>query len=322
MARETLQELVSRHAATPANLEARYQGALLGLAVGNMLGVPVEFRTKSELLRRYPAGLREIDPSMRAEPWDDDLAQAIVLAEATGEGDDYDLDDLAAALVRWRRENGLGIGGLTRRVLTAIESGTPPSDAAREVWERTGARDAGNGAVMRCPPVAMRWRRDGEALVRNALISSVVTHYDPRCRWSTAVTATVIAIALSGRTVDLEELAETAASSGAPEECVAAMLAAIPTDIHEMLLDGDDQGFTLHAMRVGLRCMASPASFEETLVRVVMQGGDTDTNGAVAGAVMGARLGVDAIPSRWLAYVPNRDYINSLAERLLVLANA
>jgi ADP-ribosylglycohydrolase len=51
-----------------------------------MLGVPVEFRTKSELMRRYPTGLRDIDARLRTTPWDDDLAQAVVLAEAASDG--------------------------------------------------------------------------------------------------------------------------------------------------------------------------------------------------------------------------------------------
>ncbi|MFA5890847.1 MAG: ADP-ribosylglycohydrolase family protein [Actinomycetota bacterium] len=79
----TLQALVDRYAGiTPPDLAARHEGAMLGLAVGNLLGVPVEFDTKARLAARYPDGLREIASSLRDEPWGDDLAQAIVLAEA------------------------------------------------------------------------------------------------------------------------------------------------------------------------------------------------------------------------------------------------
>lgn len=317
----TLQDLVSHSAHVhPSDMPARYEGALLGLAVGNMLGVPVEFRTKSTLKREYPTGLREIDPRLATEPWDDDLAQAVVLAEAASDGGDFDVGDLAKRLVVWQRENGRGIGRLTSQVIDLLEAGVSAADAARQAWERTGATNAGNGAVMRCAPVALRWRRDGEALVRNALTSAIVTHYDPRCRWSTAVTATAIALALSVSSVELEDVAGAAAASGAPDACVAAIRAVSRADIHEMLLDGDDQGFTLKAMQIGLRCLYAPGGFEDTLVQVVMQGGDTDTNGAVAGAVMGARLGVEAIPSRWVECVPHAVYVSNLAGRLITLA--
>jgi ADP-ribosyl-[dinitrogen reductase] hydrolase len=317
----TLADFVNQSASeTPADLRLRYEGAMLGLAVGNLLGVPAEFRKKGELEHLHPEGLREINERLRTEPWDDDLAQAILIAEAAGEGADLHLDDLAKRLVRWHEENGSGIGMLTRQVLQALESGVPAADAARLAWEDSGRNSAGNGAVMRCAPVALRWRRDGEGLARNALTSSSITHHDPRCQWSTAVMVSAIAVTLSGGSVDLEDLADAANASGAPSECVAAIRVLPGTGIDQVPLDGADQGYTLKAMQVGLWCLSQDAGFDETVLRVVMQGGDADTNGAVAGATMGARLGVEAIPSRWLACVPQASYISSLADRLHILA--
>ena len=66
-----------------------------------------------------------------------------------------------------------------------------------------------------------------------------------------------------------------------------------------MKLDGRDMGYTLKAMQVALWCAYEATDFEEALIAVVSAGGDTDTNGAVAGAVLGARFGNDAIPPRW-----------------------
>ena len=74
------------------------------------------------------------------------------------------------------------------------------------------------------------------------------------------------------------------------------------TDItapEEIGLDGWDVGFSVKAIQLALWCAGRAVDFEEALIAVVNAGGDTDTNGAVAGAVLGARFGLDAIPRRW-----------------------
>jgi hypothetical protein len=75
-------------------------------------------------------------------------------------------------------------------------------------------------------------------------------------------------------------------------------------------------GYTLKAMQVGLWALRQKLSFKEVLVEVVEAGGDTDTNGAVAGAVMGARVGLSGIPPRWRDNIRDPDYLIELADRL------
>ncbi len=79
-------------------------------------------------------------------------------------------------------------------------------------------------------------------------------------------------------------------------------------------------GYTLKAMQVGLWCATQASDFEDALVAVVSAGGDTDTNGAVAGAVLGARFGLKAIPRGWrerLAEIRHgREPLDELADRL------
>ena len=69
-------------------------------------------------------------------------------------------------------------------------------------------------------------------------------------------------------------------------------------------------------MQMGLWAAWAPLSFEDALIQVVSAGGDTDTNGAVAGAVLGARYGATAIPARWLAGVPELATIGELGHAL------
>jgi ADP-ribosyl-[dinitrogen reductase] hydrolase len=152
-----------------AELRRAYHGAMLGLAVGNALGAPVEGAPGELVRRRFPDGVRDISHHERERPWDDDVAQAVLLAEALLANGSLDLDDLAARLLEWFRAGGRGIGWLTHQVVTRLAAGGPAAEAARRAWEDSGRSAAGNGAVMRCAPVALRWRQDPERLLSEAL---------------------------------------------------------------------------------------------------------------------------------------------------------
>src|SRR5262245_61055800 len=299
----------------------RYRGTLLGLAVGNTLGLPVEGWPSSEVRWRYPGGLREIDPEEMKLPWDDDLAQAVILAEAILEHDTLRNDDLAARLMEWFESNGRGMGGQTRAVLHALRQGKLPSEAARLVWERDGGQPAGNGAVMRCAPVAMRWPDDRARLLEETSNSCRVTHHDPRCSWSAFAVNLAVAEGLHGRTASIEWIGDTMEEAGVGAHTLRAVREASGRTMERLRLDGTTMGFTLKAMQAGLWCLEHAEDFEESLVAVIHAGGDTDTNGAVAGAIMGAIHGAGAIPERWTSPIGRADQLVSLADRLYERAN-
>lgn len=302
-------------------LEDLYRGVLLGVAAGNCLGIPAESMDRPSLLRRFPGGLQEVDRREKSLPWDDDLAQTVILAEAFLEHGQMDLDDLGRRLVRWARENGRGMGNLTRRVIRELESGTPASAAARRVWEGDGdprGRPAGNGAVMRCAPVALRWRMDSPRLVIDSATSALVTHYDPRCVWSTVAFNCALEASLRGSPPDLGRLANSLDEVDAPSEVgetirkvQSAALADLDLDAHA------DWGYTLKAMQAGLWCLLQEGTFEKILIDIVNAGGDTDTNGAVAGAALGSRFGASGIPPRWLDNIRETDRLVMLSDALL-----
>ena len=295
----------------------RYRGALLGLAAGNALGDPVEGFSATDIFDAIPGGVRDIHPSNRGVPWDDDVAQAIELGEELLTVP-FEPDAFLQRLVRWMEESGRGMGRQTYQVLMRAKAGGRTTDAARAVWERSGRNAAGNGAVMRCAPVGLRWRRDPLRLVEDAGHSARVTHYDPRCVWTTVAVCAVIAHALAGSHWTLHELADGLAGVGAPGEVCDAVRQAATSDLAGLRLDEpDSMGYTIKAMQVGLWVFINAADFESALLEVVNAGGDTDTNGAVAGAVLGARFGAGAIPARWLDQLFDGTEMESLADRLL-----
>jgi len=319
-----VEEVVSDSAAAEVpvpvspTLTSRYRGTLLGVAAGNGLGLPAEGRSRQWIRGKFPAGLTELSPDLRNRPWGDDLAQTVMLVQALLDRPGLDSDDLAQRLLAWASADGDGIGVQTLAVVREIESGTPAADAAREVWERSGRRAAGNGAVMRCSPVALAWRRSGIRLVEESERSALVTHHDPRCVWSAIALNVALARALSGASVNIPRLSELLGLAGAPDAVTRAVRLSDGAEIEAFALDDrDGMGFTLKALQVGLWCLWQPANFEGVLVQVVSQGGDTDTNGAVAGAVMGSRVGVEGIPQRWVASIAQSERLTTLADRLL-----
>ena len=312
-------------------LSDRARGVMLGLAVGNLLGLPMEGCWYGEIDLEYPNGVLDIDPYEAHSPMDDDLAQAVDLGEALLEEGDC-VEEFAKRLVAWRRENGRGIGITTDRVIGELEAGHPPPNAARIVYEENPI--APNGGVMRCAPVALVRFRKPELLVSDSAATCVVTHYAPTSQWSCIVINAVIALLLRGVEPDPPALMAAATADGCPDMLGIALRDGIPSDVLTSIADESqviedcswlrrDQrliGHTLISMQAGLWAAVTPLDFEPALRQVVEAGGDTDTNGAVAGAVLGARYGASAIPRRWLDVIPQRDRIEGLADGLLSMA--
>lgn len=316
---EDLLKLLERAGAptTTSVARDRYRGALLGMACGNELGLQVEGLPADEIRRHTPQGIRDIDPHEAARDWDDDVAQAIELAECLLRGP-LDVDLFLGRLIEWLESRGRGIGRQTWEVLRKAKAGAEGTSAAWAVWEASGRHGAGNGAVMRCAPVALRWRLRPQRLVKDAVESARATHYDPRCVWTTVTTCAAIALELGDAQWTLAELAEALAGAGALREVIEAVDLSAAAEVAALELDdGESIGYTVRTMTAGLWAAAHGDDFEPTLLAVINAGGDTDTNGAVAGAVLGARFGADAIPARWTERLPNPWELEVLADRLL-----
>ena len=330
---EVLARLVDEAARSTSEgtaLRDRYRGVMLGLAAGNALGLPVEGSSAHSIRRRFPHGVTDVDPAERERPLDDDVAQAVILAEVLCETEALDPQMVGSRLVLWARENGRGMGGLTHSVIRELERGAEPYEAARRAWERNPMSGAGNGAVMRCPPVALRHLTSGPDLVEAARRSALVTHYDARCEWSTVAVAIAVATCLGGVPVGLDQLAgafddlgEDVAPREAVEQVSEAIRAVDGAGLDSLPLDDPmDMGYTLKAMQVALWCVAERPETEQAVIGVVNRGGDTDTNGAVAGAVLGALHGTSSIPPRWLDNLAGGSRLTELADRLLEASGA
>lgn len=301
-------------------LADRVVGSCLGLAVGDALGAPFEFRRAHAIPDPIPAfelGWRGGPPGSTT----DDTAMARNLVRSLAARGGFDPDDLVARHVEWFRSDPPDVGTLTRLVLKRAASGQDAATAAREVWEQRGPEvSAGNGSVMYCAPLGLAYAdRPGE-LSELAPALSALTHHDGRCKAAVlAVTLCVAALVRGESANDAQNaaLAAVAHYEGGEEleYLVEAVGGARP-------VDGPDQGFCLFTAGVAFQSLLRGGDLETELRRVVSLGGDTDTNAAVAGALLGARDGVDALPTSWLARLVEHDAIRTEAEALVPLAKA
>jgi len=300
--------------AKPApTLAERARGALLAHACGNALGVPTEFHhTPEAIAASFPGGLAEIRrEDTPASPWDDDVAMTVVLAEELLEAE-VDLERLARRWVEWARTDGRGIGLWTRTALEHIAvHGSPPTESGGQ---------AGNGSVMRCLPVALATFDNPRNLVAGSFHTAALTHPDPRCTWGAVAVNVAAARLLQGHRDFVPDVIEALRANDAPGELVDAVRR-VPLERREDLpITGPRAGYVVHCVEIALWTAHHEPSLERALVWLANAGGDTDTNAAVAGGLLGARDGERAVPARWLAEIPRADHLRALAERLARVA--
>ena len=261
-------------------------GAVLGLAVGDSLGATYEFREPDEV----PAGPLEIvggglfdwrpgDPT-------DDTELALAVLEGYREGS-LDLRRVRDAMLRWRDADPRDIGNQTRKALDHLKRHpnalSLPDDPAAQ----------GNGAVMRAAPHGVMARSPEEAF-ENAFAESALTHPSWEARTSAALVAALVALLVAGRTP--EEVLESAYTLAAGAGGVDVRRIIAPAEGYRH----SPKGWTMYTTRLALRVLPDAEDFRSGVERVVRLAGDADTNGAVAGALLGARFGARAIPSGWL----------------------
>jgi ADP-ribosylglycohydrolase len=297
-------------------LLSRARGALLGLVVGNQLGVPTEgLGTAAAIREAFPKGVRDLQPPPKGSPFDDDAAMALLLAESLIDTGDFDANDVAARWVLWMKVDGRGIGITTQRALRLIERGTQPFEAGRLVSSAGTA--AGNGAVMRCLPVALRYYDNVDKLIRVSTQQAAITHADQRCTWGAAAVNLAVRELLHGNRHFVEEVLHRL--EGAAPRALSEAIRRVPWEQEgELPLALEGQfGYVVHCVEIAFWCALHRETLEDALIFLAEAGGDTDTNAAVAGALLGAREGEAGIPPRWFDQLPKGRDVAALAERLV-----
>jgi ADP-ribosylglycohydrolase len=176
---------------------------------------------------------------------------------------------------------------------------------------------AGNGSVMYCAPLGVALARRPDDLFDAAPALSAITHWDQRCR--TACLAVTLTAAALVRGEPAEQAVRATLQAVVEREGGEELEYLVGEAGRARPLDGPDMGFTLFTAGLALQVAGEGWGFEDGLRYVVGLGGDTDTNGAVAGALLGAAHGTGSLPALWLAVLAERDSIEAEAAQLAAL---
>lgn len=306
-------------------------GGLLGVAVGDALGVPVEFMTRQEL-RREPVK-KMIGYGSHSQPpgtWSDDASLTFCQAESLCEAG-FDLADTARRFVRWEREgywtpHGVvfDVGGTTKDAILRLENGVFP-----ELAGLSGERSNGNGSLMRILPASVYLAGSGEKNMLDCIrrISSI-THAHLRSVLACVIYTLMVWELLDGGT---PRSAYDNLTAKAPKACRGTALVRELPHFQRILtgeLQGLDEsrinsdGYVVSTLEASIWCLLQYDNFSDTVLAAVNLGSDSDTTGAVAGGLAGIAYGLDSIPPDWLEDLARYEDITALARRFAAACQA
>ena len=275
------------------NTLERLRGCAVGAAVGDALGMPLEFRSPSPPDRL----VSEMRPGrLPAGSFTDDTEMALALAESLLAHLPLDNNDLAQRFVAWYKAGPPDVGVHTILVLNLIEQGTTWEQASEKVF-RHSPDSAGNGSLMRTWPMALAYFNAPDLLAEGSRLQSRITHAHPDCTAACAVTCLMI-----------WHLSQGVQPAAAFELAVDADgRTSLSDDFHEMLVEAPlrrrselkNSGWVRHTLESALWGLLTTHSFEEAAIQVANLGGDADTAASVVGALAGATYGLSAIPQTW-----------------------
>lgn len=293
---------------------------LLGVAVGDALGVPVEFKARGgfRVTDMQGYGTHNQPPGT----WSDDTSLTLALADSLSRG--CDTRDIAQNFVRWHdeaaftaRDEVFDIGMATTKAIRRIKSGVAP--------ERAGCAEEnenGNGSLMRIAPLVFYLAdKSQEERFRLTKAVSSLTHAHA---WSVMACCIYLEMLLKllagteGKTAYAEVRDEF--RSGHPavsgnalgkfDRLLSADISALPER------DIRSGGFVIDTLEAALWCFLTTGSYQDAVLKAVNLGGDTDTTAAVTGALAGLAYGLASIPGIWLEQVARHNAILRVAAAL------
>ncbi len=302
--------------ATP-DLESKLLGYLFGTACADALGRPVEHLTLDQIKERYgEQGILEPTPE---SPWTDDTQLMLVLARGLLHGAEFELpelmDKIAEELVLWLDEPDLGAGATTRGAALNLMDGIP--------WSRSGINSKTCGSLMRVGILGFIYQNDPEKLIKAALLSGRITHSHPVSDAASIAGAYAVKLALDG--IEPEEMFEPLlrVTEGISQEFTDTLEKSYEM-AHSELGDEDalkklGQGwYADETFALAYFCtLRYPDDYKKAVQTAVNITGDSDSVGSVAGGILGAKLGIEAVPVSWIEALRDKEILEEMVCPLL-----
>jgi len=304
----------------PLLVRDRLIGGLVGLVVGDALGVPVEFGSRHERERDPVRGMRGYGTHHQPRgAWSDDGALALAHA-AMFVAHGWQPERHLEAFVAWHERGAwtahgkvFDIGLTTQRALGRFRRGDPLARIAG-----SGIKDNGNGSLMRILPASCWWAESPiDAMVEGLGAVSALTHGHIRsrlcCIWHGVIAGTLLA---RGSVAEGLALADRLLAHRVPPEERAVFAPLLDSAcLHLPRERVRSDGYVVSTLTAACWCLHQHDGYAEAVLAAVNLGGDTDTTGAVTGGLAGLRCGLTGIPRAWIACLPRGGEVLALAER-------
>jgi ADP-ribosyl-[dinitrogen reductase] hydrolase len=302
----------------------RYHGAMIGLAVGDALGAPAEFRlpgTFAPITTMQGGGMFALPPGT----WTDDTSMALCLADSLIATQRFDPVDQLQRYVRWYREGYLSSTGSCFDIGMNVQAALLRFEATGE--PHCGAVDpqsAGNGCLMRLAPVPLVYAAEPALAVMLAAESARTTHGATEAVDACRFLASLIVGALQGVPKDVLLAPDFVPVPGLWDA------QPLAPAIHDVRLGSyrrksppliQGSGYAVRSIEAALWAFAKTSDFREGALAAINLGDDADTTGAIFGQLAGAYYGVRAIPQDWRLSLTQRDVIAGLADGLFAVAS-
>lgn len=298
---------------------------LLGLSVGDALGVPVEFCEREELKDNPVTGMTGYGTHNQPEgTYSDDTSLALCLAEALTH--EFDLNLIARYFVEWytegywtAREKVFDVGNATRHAIYRLTEGVSPEQAGGK-----SDKDNGNGSLMRIAPLVFytvdkpiheRFEITKQvSSITHAHIRSIIAcfyflefarllleqrdKFDAYIELQTVITNHLISLSIPSVEIAIFDRLLKCNIFELPEEEIAS------------------SGYVVHTLEASIWCLLTTNNYRDAVLKAVNLGNDTDTTASVTGCCAGLLYGLNSIPEEWLNKLARKNDINNLAERL------
>jgi len=305
----------------------KFKGTLLGCACGDALGAPIEGMPQMLIRKRYGVVKDFLDERFGTGKITDDTQMTVCLAQSIIEFGRFERDHAAYRFAVWMENSD-------KKIKEARGVGMACATACRRLYkgespDKSGVDSAGCGAAMRASPIGLRYFNDPEMLKKTSIEQALITHKNSKAVAGAVAVAYSVALGIKDfgnldKEWFIDEISKITSDIDSEfSRKIRGLSKCLDSPIEEGFAYTGNGGYVMETVPGALLSfLYKPYDLEEAIINSVNAGGDTDSLGAITGAISGAFNGIEKIPDRWKENVEGRSYIEGLAEKLYTLSPA
>ncbi|MDK2790518.1 MAG: hypothetical protein PWP15_1025 [Methanothermococcus sp.] len=292
---------------------SKFRGAILGLSIGDALGMPSEGLTKEEIklnygkIEDYSSPKNHFEGILTAGDYTDDTQQTIAMIKSI-KPEGFSMELFIKNLIDWYNNSPIGMGPTSEKAIKNLINGN---------YEGVNSKTC--GAAMRVAPLGLYYYDNLLELKKHVIESSKITHNNKDAIAGALTIAFFVASCLGNQDCKNKEYLKKCSEfvSDVSEDFAEKILLIKSMDSVEKGYEEFGTGINAdECVPSAVHTFFATGNFRDGMIFAVNAGGDTDSLGSMFGAIAGAHYGFHNIPKKWVEGIKNRDYLISLADYL------